>query len=239
MVPAAHDVIVAWPEQPQQLFLLLHGLGQAPADMLPLAQRLARQFPQGLVACLAAPEAHEGGEGYQWYALQGVTEQNRIERITPALQQLVQRVQAWQQHAGTGAERTALVCYSQAAILGLEAVARHPHFCARLFAIGGRYAELPASVHAHTTLHWLHGKQDSTVPYHHAIDAAHHLKALDADFSVDVYADAGHAITQEMEDRVLHLLQNHVPQRLWREALAGAGMDEADMPRPPPPPVTH
>ena len=39
-VPAPNDVVVAWPEQPQQLVLLLHGAGQRPAAMREMAGSL-------------------------------------------------------------------------------------------------------------------------------------------------------------------------------------------------------
>lgn len=219
-VPAPHDLIAAWPEQPQQLFLLFHGLGQKPAAMLPLARRLVRQFPLGVVASIAAPHAWEEGDGFQWYSPRGVTEDNRPQRIQPALQEFVATVQAWQHHSNLGPECTALVCYSQAAIVGLEAVAQRLPLCARLFAIAGRFARLPAALPDHTTLHWLHGEQDKVIARDAALAAADRLTAIGADFSLDLYPEAGHELTEAMELRVLHLLQNHVPQRLWREAMS-------------------
>ena len=222
-VPAPSDIVVAWPEAPQLLFLLFHAAGEQPASLLPLAQRLAAQFPQGVVACVAAPHAWDEGAGFQWYSLRGLTAGNLRERTQPALAEFAATVRAWQQQCGLGPERTAIVAHGQSAILGLEALAQLPPFCARLFAIGGHFVTLPAHLHDQTSLHWLHGRLDATVPYQAAIEAAAHLKALDADFSVDVFADTAAGLTDEMGDRIVHLLQNHVPQRMWREAMASAG----------------
>lgn len=231
-VPAPHDVITAWPEDPQQLFLLFHGAGQKPLDMLSMAQQLVRQFPQGIVACVAAPHAFDEGEGFQWYSQRGENDDNRAGRLLPARLEMAATIRAWQRHSGLGPERSALLGFAQSATVALEAVVAEEDLAARLFAIAGRFVTLPQRVHLHTSIHWLHGKRDEVVPYQAAVEAGYHMRDLDSDFSVDVYADAGHAINEEMEQRVLHLLANHVPLRLWRQAMASAGEQE-------PPPSVH
>ncbi len=95
-LPATSDVVAAWPQGPQQLFLLLHGADQRPADWLPLAQAIAHHFPQGLVAALATPAALlHGSDGVPTH-------------MPAAVEALHQRVRHWQTHASLGFERTAL-----------------------------------------------------------------------------------------------------------------------------------
>ncbi len=219
-VPAPNDVVVAWPEDPQQLFLLLHDAGQKPGAMLPMAQQLAQEFPFGIVACVAAPHMHDEGEGFQWYSQRGERDDNRLQRLLPARIEFEATLQAWQQNSGLGADRTALVAFGQSATLALEAVVASEAIAARLFAIAGRFAVLPEAMHLQTSLHWLHGKADEHMPYHAAVEAGYRLRELDADFSVDVFPDTGHALTEEMRQRIVHLLRNHIPLRIWREALA-------------------
>ena len=222
-VPAPNDVVVAWPDTPQQLFLLLPDAGQNPHDILAMAQRLAGTFTQGAVAIVAPPHScDEGGEGFQWFSQRGEDDSNRVQRLQAAQPEFLATVQAWQQRTGLPAERTALLAFGQSGMLALEAVAQSHQVAARVFAIGARYAQLPPAMHQHTTLHWLHGKEDEVVPYHAATEAGYHLRSLDADFTVDVFAETGRALTSEMQDRVLHLLQNHVPLRIWREAMTQA-----------------
>ena len=96
-LPATGDLIAAWPQEPQQLFLLLHGAGQLPADWLPLAQAIARLFPQGLVASLATPVA----------LLRGID--NKPSDMPTAVEALHERVRCWQTHTGLGFDRTALI----------------------------------------------------------------------------------------------------------------------------------
>ena len=68
------------------LIVLLHGAGQTPADMAPLAGLIAAHDPQARVA---APPAFErcdrGGAGFQWMSVTGVTDENRPGRIRAAL----------------------------------------------------------------------------------------------------------------------------------------------------------
>ena len=233
-VPAPHDLITSWPEQPQQLFLLFHGAGQKPSDMLDMAQRLSRQFPQGVVACVAAPHAYDEGEGFQWYSHRGESDENRAERLLPARLELSATVRAWQRHTGLGPERTALLCFAQSATVALEAVAAEQDLAARLFAVAGRFDRLPEQMHQHTCIHWMHGKDDEVMPYQAAVEAGYRLRDLDADFSVDVFPETGHCVTEEMEQRIFHLLANHAPLRLWRQAMAEAGQPDT-----PPPSSLH
>ena len=51
---------------------------------------------------------------------------------------------------------------------------------------------------------------------------------------MDVFPETGHCVTEEMEQRIFHLLANHVPLRLWRQAMAEAGQPDT-----PPPSSLH
>ena len=216
LLPAPGDVVAAWPEQGQQLFLLLHGSGQTPADMLPLAHALAQQFAQGVIATLAVPAAMVQNPGVHPAAI-------------AALQQVVC---AWQAHAGLGPERTALFCHGTTANTALAAVMHDAHLCARLFALGGDLPALPPAMHQHTTLHWVHAQGNAAAS---AVQAAEALKALGADITLDVLPESFAPDSPALREWALFLLQNHVPLRLWREALASAQGGHAD----PAPPAMH
>ena len=210
LLPAEGDLVVAWPQAPQQLFLLLHGAGQQPADWQPLAQRLAQQFPLGLVAALAVPLElrQDAGTGVAVTALRGL-------------------VRRWQTHTGLDFSRTALLAQGTVASVALQWVMQHADGCARLFAVGGRLPESAQAISEQTSLHWLHGQDDDGMPDERLREAAQQLQALDVDFTFDVLTGSCATCTPEIQQRVLHLLQNHVPKRLWREALASAGAVDA------------
>ena len=210
-LPATGDLIAAWPQEPQQLFLLLHGAGQLPADWLPLAQAIARLFPQGLVASLATPVA----------LLRGID--NKPSDMPTAVEALHERVRCWQTHTGLGFDRTALITQGMAASAALRAIMRHADLCARLFAVGGQLDGRAALISEQTSLHWLHGDKDASLSLAHARETAQHLQALDVDFTLDLLPGSCTADTPVLHQRVLELLQGHMPRRLWREALASAG----------------
>ena len=209
-LPAAGDWVVAWPQEPQQLFVLLHGAGQQPADWQALAQTLAQHFPQGLVAVLATPAA----------VLQSAS---AMPAAVAALQAVLQR---WQAHTGLNFARTALVAQGVAASVALQAAMQEADICARLFAVGGHLPEQATPLSEQTSLHWLHG--DADMPADQARALGQRLQTLDVDFTLDVLVQTtSTADTPALQQRIVHLLQNHVPRRLWREALASASMQDA------------
>ena len=212
-LPAAGDLVAAWPQEPQQLFVLLHGAEQQPADWQALAQTLAQHFPQGLVAVLATPAAVLQGAG-------------AMPAAVAALQAVLQR---WQAHTGLNFARTALVAEGAADSVALQAAMQEADICARLFAVGGNLPEQATPLSEQTSLHWLHG--DADMPADQARALGQRLQTLDADFTLDVLEQVtSTADTLALRQRIVHLLQNHVPRRLWREALASASMQDARAP---------
>lgn len=210
--------------QAQQLFLLFHGVGGVPADLQDLGLQLAQAFPQAAVLSLPGPHAADLGAGRQWFSVQGIGEDNRAERVAAALPGFKAQVRHWQAQLGVPPEATALVGFSQGAILALEACTEPQTLLAgRVLAIAGRYARLPAQMHARCTVHLIHGKHDELIPYGLTVAAAEHLVALGADVTADVLPFVRHALPQEVIARVLERLQGHIPLARWREALAAAG----------------
>lgn len=191
---------------------------------------MAQAFPQAAVLCLPGPQAGDRGTGRQWFSVQGIGDDNRAERVASALPAFKAQVQHWQGRLGVPPEATALVGFSQGAILALEACTQPELLAGRVLAIGGRYATLPAQMHERCTVHLIHGKQDEVIPYGLAVAAAEHLVALGADVTADVLPFVRHALPEEVIAQVLKRLQGHIPLARWREALAAAG-DPQQTPR--------
>jgi len=220
------DLVVQMPVQPTaQLFLLFHGVGATPQGMVPLAQRLAQAFPGAAVVCARAPYASET-EGSQWFSIAGITEETRPARVADAMPVFLQRIRAWQQRTEVRPAATALVGFSQGAIMALEAT-QHAEalLCGRVVALAGRFSRDPAAVGGDTTLHLIHGKHDPVVPYAHTVRAAEQLVALGSDVTADVVPFLRHEITTEVADLVIERLTGYVPQQRWREALRSAPGD--------------
>ena len=106
--------------KPQQLFLLLHGWGADANDLVPLGQRLAEAFPASTVVSLEAPEHAGGVGGFEWFSLTGISDENRVERLAAVLPAFRDEVRAWQSRTGASAASTAIVGFSQGAIMALR-----------------------------------------------------------------------------------------------------------------------
>jgi len=211
------------------LFLLFHGFGATAAAMAPLAARLAAEYPQAAVLGLDAPDAAGGtaeaadvAAGCQWFAAQGVTEANRPERVAAALPAFIASVRRLSAHFELPWERTALVGFSQGAIMALEAVQAEPQLAGRVLAFGGRHATAPMHAPRDTTVHLLHGLDDRVVPCGPVIDSAQRLVALGGDVTADVLPGIAHELHPALIDKAVEQLRTFLPKKVWREALAEA-----------------
>ena len=204
----------------EQLMLLLHGWGARAADMAPLARQLRLAFPQ---AAMLAPEGFEpadpGGPGRQWFSLTGVTEDNRPARVAALLPRLSAWVRAAQQATGLGPVHTALVGFSQGAILALELAQAEDGLAGRVLSFAGRYAQLPAVASACTTLHFFHGADDAVTPATQSRLAIERLAALHGDATLDIAQGVGHALPPALVATAIGRLQTHIPHRTWQAAL--------------------
>jgi len=222
------DIVVQQPEgTPQQLFLLHHGVGATPQGLVPLGRRLAAEFPNALVVSVQGPQASDLGQGYQWFSVLGITEENRPERVAAVMPAFVKAVQDWQARAGVGPEATALVGFSQGAIMALESTQQDVHLAGRVVALSGRFAQLPQAPHAHTTLHMVHGKADGVMHYGYTVTAAEHLVSLGADVTADVIPFLAHEVSQEVVDTVIERLLGHLPKRHWEAVQQAAEQDDS------------
>ncbi len=207
---------------PEQLLVLLHGVGSNGASLAPLAQALRSEFPQAAVLAPDAPLPFDGGGGAlarQWFSVQGISEANRPGRVAAALPGLLDWLRATQQQLGVGPAATALAGFSQGAILALAAVQAEDGIAGRVLAFGGRFAALPATAPQHSTLHLFHGGADPVMPAAHARAALQALAALNGDATLDIAEGVGHELHPALIQRCLFRLRNHIPARTWAAAL--------------------
>jgi phospholipase/carboxylesterase len=199
------------------LIVLLHGIGQTPADMAPLADLVAAYDPHAVVAAPPAACPYDGGPaGFQWFSVDGITEENRSGRIRAALPAFVAAVEALQRTHGVGPDETVLAGFSQGAIMALAAC--EDRFLARhVIAIAGRCAPLPEQWDRRTRVCLVHGRHDGTVPVQYSERAFERLTLLGADVRLDVVPRAVHRLAPPLLDQAgqaLHVALQGAPRRL-------------------------
>jgi phospholipase/carboxylesterase len=183
------------------LIVLLHGVGQTPADMAPLADLVAAHDPQARV--VAPPALHpcdRGGAGFQWMSVAGITEDNRPARVRAALPGFVATIEALQRAHGVGAEETVLAGFSQGAVMALAACSDR-YLARHVVAIAGRCSPPPERWERRTAVTLVHGRMDRTVPVRHSELVFERLAALGADVRLDVVPRAVHLLAPPLLER--------------------------------------
>jgi phospholipase/carboxylesterase len=223
----SRDLIIHSPRHgaPKQLFLLFHGSGATPNSLQPVGERLAEIFTEAAVIAVCAPNpASTHAFGFEWFSNLDISEANRAARVDAAMPAFVAAVQRWQREINIDAASTALLGFSEGAIMALESTQRDgaPTLAGRVISIAGRFARHALAPSADIVLHLFHGREDPVTPYQHTVAAAEALVAQDADLTADIFPHVGHGMNEDMLATLLHRLQTHVPKRLWDEAMSAA-----------------
>lgn len=218
------SLILQEPVESVQLILLCHAAGDDAASLMPLGERLCETFPQATVVSLQANAAADAPQGFAWFGLAGITEENRPARMAQALPALQAAVREWQSRSGVSAAATALVGLTQGAEMVLEASKHTPPLASRIVAMGGRFTTLPDVPPLVTTIHLLHGKHDTQVPYAHTINAAHRLRDLGTDMTAEVVPFVGHTLHPDLIELAVTKLSTHIAPHLWTTAEEAASV---------------
>ena len=213
----------------RQLFVLLHGVGARSSDLVPLAHQFRNVFPDAAFLIPDGTLPFDGGGPFvsagnrrQWFPISGVSEENRVARVAAAMPALHALVRDAQHRFNVLQSDIALVGFSQGAIMALEFGVAHDGHAARVIAFSGRFAKLPETAPEFTTLHLLHGEDDSVIPVAHAQAAYQRLTELQGDATLDIASSVGHQIHAALAERAIHRLQTCIPLRSWKQALNGA-----------------
>lgn len=208
---------------PEQLILLLHGVGSDGGAMAPLAQALRAEFPQAALLAPDAPHPFDGGgRGRQWFSVAGITEANRGERVAAVLPALHDWIRQTQDRLRVGPAATAIAGFSQGAILALETAIAADGLAGRVLAFSGRFVQQPQAAPRHTTVHLFHGDADPVIPALLSSQALETLGLLQGDATLDIAEGVGHQIHPALLQRALFRLRNHIPARTWAAALGAA-----------------
>ncbi|PYZ77904.1 esterase [Citrobacter koseri] len=226
-----HDhFVVQSPDKPaKQLLLLFHGVGDNPVSMGEIGSWFAPLFPEALVVSIGGAEPCGPAPGRQWFSVQDVTEENRQARVDAIMPVFIETVHYWQKQSDVGPEATALIGFSQGAIMSLESIKAEPGLASRVIAFNGRYASLPEIATTATTVHLIHGGEDRVIELSHAVAAQEALVRAGGDVTLDIVEDLGHAIDDRSMQFALDHLRYTVPKHYFDEALSGGKPNDDDI----------
>lgn len=226
-----HDYhVVQLPDKPaSQLLLLFHGVGDNPVAMGQVGTGFTARFPEALIVSVGGVEPCGPAPARQWFSVQGVTEENRQERVDATMPAFIEAVRYWQKESGLGPQATALIGFSQGAIMALEGVKAQTTLASRVIAFSGRFASLPATISAAVTIHLIHGGEDRVIELTHAVAAQEALLQAGGDVTLDIIDDVGHGISHESMQLALDRLSYTVPKHYFDEAQSGGRFNDDDI----------
>lgn len=225
-----HDhFVVQSPSVPaKQLLLLFHGVGDNPVAMGQIGSWFAPLFPDALIVSIGGAEPC-GPTGRQWFSVQGVTEENRQQRVDAIMPTFIDAVRHWQKESGVSPQATALIGFSQGSIMALESTKAAPGLASRVIAFNGRFATQPTQASTATTVHLIHGGEDRVIDLAHAVAAQEALIQAGGDVTLDIVDDLGHAIDDRSIQFALDHLRFTVPKHYFDEALSGSRPQDNDI----------
>lgn len=224
-----HFVVQSPVAEAKQLLLLFHGVGDNPVSMGEIGAYFAQLFPEALVVSVGGPAPSGPEPGREWFSVQEVTEENRQQRVDAIMPTFIETVRYWQEKSGVNAGATALIGFSQGAIMALEGIKAQPGLASRVIAFNGRFAELPEAATTATTVHLIHGEADPVIDSRHAQAAEDALIRAGGDVTLDIVEDLGHAIDGRSMQLALDHLRYTVPKHYFDEALSGGKPHDDDI----------
>jgi len=188
--------------KPQQIVILLHGVGSNGRDLISLAPYYRQALPDAVFISPDAPFAYDmappGYEAYQWFSLQERTTEKRLEGV----QMVAPIVHAFIDEAlkkyNLPASKLALVGFSQGTMTSLYVGPRYKEKIAGVLGYSGvliwEENAKPANI---IPIHLVHGDMDDVVPVSAYHDAQKRL------------TESGFSVTGEIERGLPHSINEN------------------------------
>ncbi|MGY0615989.1 alpha/beta hydrolase [Vibrio sp. FJH11] len=182
----------------KQVVILLHGVGSNGKDLSALGDFWKPALPDTVFLSPNAPfHFDQGGGGFQWFSLTGVTTENRPQRIYEArkrFDETISRV-CVEQDINPDRDKIVFVGFSQGSIMSLDALVSGRYPLAGIVAFSGRLSSpLPYENRYDTPVLLIHGKSDPVIPWSESEKAKEQL------------TDLGFTVEARYEDHTQHTI---------------------------------
>ncbi|SDG75569.1 phospholipase/carboxylesterase [Vibrio xiamenensis] len=187
----------------KQVVIFLHGVGSQGSHFSPVIEYWQQRLPEVTFVAPNAPFGFAGGQGYQWFSLDGISEANRPERVKNARESLdatLSRVLAEHQ-ASFEHDQVVLVGFSQGSIMALDVVASGRLPVSGVVAYSGRLASPePYAPKADLPILLVHGKSDPVIAWQESERAESVLSALGVNVQSSFEQSTVHTVSQQGAD---------------------------------------
>ena len=150
-----------------QLIVLVHGYGADGNDLISLGQVWQQSLPDAAFAAPHAPQRHPQSPGYQWFALDQMSNTETAQGAEAAAPALESFIEAELARTGVAADKLVLVGFSQGAMMALYTGLRRKVAPAAILAysglLPGRIPQ-PSPAGAYPPVFLNHGDSDPVVP---------------------------------------------------------------------------
>ena len=163
--------------KPEQMVILMHGVGSNGRDLISLAPYFQQALPQAVFVSPDAPFAYDmappGYDAFQWFSLQERTYEKRLEGVQMVAPIVHQFIDEQLKRYDLPASKLALAGFSQGTMTALYAGPRYKEKIAGVLGYSGALIweeKIPETLHK-MPAHIIHGDADDVVPvaaYHDA-----------------------------------------------------------------------
>ena len=185
---------------PEQLVILLHGLGADGQDLIGLAPHWAEVLPNAAFVSPNAPfPCDMAPHGFQWFSVQDRSPETVLAGVRAAAPALDAFIDRELDTAGLSEDRLALVGFSQGTMMSLFVGPRRERQLAGIVGFSGRLIApdlLPEEIKTKPPVLLAHGDMDEMVPFDSMAQAEAGLTAAGIDVESHVCPGIGHGIDQ-------------------------------------------
>ena len=210
--------------KPEQIVLLLHGVGADGDDLINLATYFGKVLPKAVFIAPNAPFQFDGGpSGYQWFSIVDPAAEQKLEGVkmsAPILNALIDHLLA---EYGMDESQMAIVGFSQGTMMALHVGPRRAKQLAGIIGYSGSLAgaELLADeIKTKPPVLLMHGNMDPIVPpdlMHHAEDS---LKSAGVPVAAYLCPNLGHGL----DDMCVQLGMEFLAEMFGIDVLDVAGL---------------